>query len=74
MITEVKHLIFGMAVSSKNVNQLCMFIPGDGPLQRMVTCYLYLNTWRQIKFRRNCQDRENPTTWHLEGCVRFKSR
>jgi len=36
-------------------HQLCLFSPGDGHLQKKVaSCNFYLNTWRQIKFQRNC--------------------
>jgi len=61
-----------VAVSRKNVkqrkffqHQLCLFSPGDGHLQKMASCNFYLNTWRQIEFQRNCNDKKAqlPDVW-----------
>jgi len=63
-----------VAVSGKNVNQrkffqhqLCSFSPGDGHLQINGILSFLLNTWRQIKFQRNRNDKKIPTTWRMVG-------
>jgi len=60
MIKEINHLTL-CAVSGKNINQRIFFNTNSACLaQAMATCKkitsynFYLNTWRQIKFQRNC--------------------
>jgi len=54
-------------------HQFCFFALGDDHLQKMASCNFYLNTWRQIKFQRNCNDKKIPTTLRLVGLCQVET-